>query len=712
VALSASASVVLASPPAISLEYVVPARPVEANGTERGVRRACRPEARLRPSFLHGDAGTGTTAPLSAPHRVRVAHLPALDGLRGLAVLGVLFFHAEGALPGGYLGVDLFFVLSGYLITTILLAEHAASGRIDLGQFWVRRARRLFPALLSLMPAIALYARYVAKPDELGTLRGDALATLAYVANWRAVLSNKSYWELFAAPSPLEHTWSLAIEEQFYVVWPLLVVLVLGLLRRSRRALLVVSAVLMVLSAGAMVVLFDADDTSRVYFGTDTRASAILAGAVLAVVLPPDTSLRTGAVRLLDGLGAVALLGLGCAWALLDGQSAFLYHGGFWLTELAGLVLIGCAVAGPRSLVARALAARPLTLAGTISYGLYLWHWPVNCVLTAERLRLGALPVSALRFFVAFAIATLSYVFFEKPIRTRGVFFGRPVVVVPAATLASVLVVLGGTAVRPAPSPPPPSPRPIAAAAPSAGPRWTGIFDVDSRTLPPAKDIAPGAVRIVVLGDSVASKLGVAMRYRQEEAGAFVAERGVGDCSILSGVATTQLVHGRAHEGNSCSAAWRADVEELRPDVTLIVLGGGYYSKVLTAAGWQAPCQRGWADVYRARLDALVGEIQKDAGRIVVARVPYPVGRWRSRGLLERVDCFNDVLSSVAKARGLSTLDLMSHVCPTKDCNLTSKDEPIRPDGLHFDGVGAEESALWTLREIQRMTEPARAVTR
>jgi len=159
--------------------------------------------------------------------RARLPHVPALDGLRGVALLGVLFFHANGALAGGYLGVDLFFVLSGFLITSVLLSEHQETGRIVLWTFWQRRARRLFPALLSLMPFIAIYGRFFAAPSELTRLRGDALATLAYVANWRAILSEKSYWDLFAQPSPLEHTWSLSIEEQFYVVWPLAVALLL-----------------------------------------------------------------------------------------------------------------------------------------------------------------------------------------------------------------------------------------------------------------------------------------------------------------------------------------------------------------------------------------------------------------------------------------------------------------------------------------------------
>ncbi|HEX7604313.1 MAG TPA: acyltransferase, partial [Polyangiaceae bacterium] len=382
------------------------------------------------------------SAPAS-PHR-SITHLPALDGLRGLAVLGVVLFHSGGMLKGGYLGVDLFFVLSGFLITSILLAEHRRSGRIALGAFWVRRARRLFPALLALMPAIAVYARVFAQPDELAGLRGDALATLGYVANWRAVFSNKSYWELFAAPSPLEHTWSLAIEEQFYVVWPLLVFGVLVVLRWSSRALLVMTAILTALSVAAMLLFYSPDSTTRAYFGTDTRAAAILVGAALAMIMGPDPKLGDRARRWLDPLGVVALVGLGVAWARLDGQDPFLYRAGFWLSELACLVLIACAVA-PGSLVARALSVRPLTYAGSISYGIYLWHWPIDCVLVPERVHVGPLPLLALRLGATLAISMVSYRWLEQPIRTRGLPFGKPLVVVPASFALAALVVVVGT---------------------------------------------------------------------------------------------------------------------------------------------------------------------------------------------------------------------------------------------------------------------------
>jgi peptidoglycan/LPS O-acetylase OafA/YrhL len=160
-----------------------------------------------------------------------IRHVTALDGLRGVAVAGVLLFHA-GHLAGGYLGVDLFFVLSGYLITSLLLAERQATGTVALKAFWGRRARRLLPALALMLLAVALYARLIAQPSDLHQIRMDALATIAYVANWRDVLTHFSYWSLFTAPSPLQHTWSLAIEEQFYIVWPLVVLAVATAARR------------------------------------------------------------------------------------------------------------------------------------------------------------------------------------------------------------------------------------------------------------------------------------------------------------------------------------------------------------------------------------------------------------------------------------------------------------------------------------------------
>src|SRR5688572_19999684 len=196
-------------------------------------------------------------------------HMPALDGLRGLAVAGVVLCHA-GHLTGGYLGVDLFFVLSGFLITSLLLTERRDTGRISLSGFWARRARRLLPALFGMLAGVAVYAAVWADRAELDPIRADALATLGYVANWRAIFAGNGYWDVFSAPSPLEHTWSLAIEEQFYLVWPLAVLALLWVGRGSARAVLTGSLALGAASAAWMIASYTpGDDPQRVYLGTD-----------------------------------------------------------------------------------------------------------------------------------------------------------------------------------------------------------------------------------------------------------------------------------------------------------------------------------------------------------------------------------------------------------------------------------------------------------
>ena len=225
-----------------------------------------------------------TTAPeASTRSHPTIPYQPALDGLRGAAVAAVLLFHG-GHLTGGYLGVDAFFVLSGYLITSLLVEELATTGTVSLLGFWGRRLRRLLPALLLVLLAVAAYAAVVAPADQLAAIRGDALATLGYVANWRQVFTGNDYFALFASPSPLQHTWSLAIEEQFYLVWPL-VMLALNR-RRSARAVarrtLALSLVLAAASFVTMLALADPADNTRVYYGTDTRAASILIGAALA----------------------------------------------------------------------------------------------------------------------------------------------------------------------------------------------------------------------------------------------------------------------------------------------------------------------------------------------------------------------------------------------------------------------------------------------
>ncbi|MEO8878140.1 MAG: acyltransferase family protein [Polyangiaceae bacterium] len=610
-----------------------------------------------------------------ATERTGIRHLPALDGLRGVALLGVLFFHANGMLPGGYLGVDLFFVLSGFLITSLLLSEKERTGAIALSAFWIRRARRLFPALLSLMPAIAIYSYFYAKSDKLAGIRGDALATLGYVANWRAILSHKSYWELFASPSPLEHTWSLSIEEQFYVVWPIVVLLLLK--RGSRKSLLALSLALAALSIAASLWLFDPEHVSRVYLGTDTRATAILFGAALATILPMTTTFNKAAIRSFDLLGFACAVGLSLAWWKLEGEEPFLYHGGFWLTELAALALITCCVIGKESLVARALSFRPLTFVGTISYGLYLWHWPVDVFLTEERTHAHGIVLHALQFAITFAIAIFSFYSFEQPIRQRGVPFGRPMIMVPGAVALAVLLVVRATHARPLPLPPPPPPVPV---------------------LPPAPDIV--TFQILIVGDSTGNSLGWGLRGVQRK-GVAVENRGQDGCTMLA---------------DTCGGEkWFDYVKDVHPNATLFFVGGAFLHGLTLNGRWRTACFPVWNERFekyvKRRLEDLALAESDVGGEVWAVTLHDPLGPYDSEKYRRETSCINDsirkVASTIPKVR---VLELGAHVCPNHECVRELNDKIIRPDGVHYDIDGAREISTWALEQIDPTPPDAGAI--
>ena len=604
-------------------------------------------------------------------HSARLSHVPALDGLRGLALLGVLLFHANGALPGGYLGVDLFFVLSGFLITSLLLAEQRETGGIALGPFWIRRARRLFPALLSLMPVVAIYGRYFARTEELLTVRAQALAALAYVANWQAIFRHQSYWQLFAAPSPLEHTWSLSIEEQFYVVWPLLVSLVLRR-RRGERTLLGVCLALSALSMAAMSLLFDPGNTTRAYLGTDTRMAGILFGAALATLISPNDRFSARTVRTLDVCGFLAALGLGVAWVTLRGTNSFLYRGGFWLTELGALVLIACAIAGDRSRIARALAIRPLTWLGTISYGVYLWHWPVNVFLSTERTHLHGLLLHALRFAVTFAIAIVSYRFLEQPIRKHGVPFNRPLYIVPAAVALSVFLVVHATHAEGRSEPPSPSAQ------------------------LPSSASAPEFVRfrIAVFGDSTANSLGWSLRNLHGQ-GVAIELMGKDGCNML--------------EDTCQGSRWVEQVRSVHPNASIVYLAGVFLYGFHVNGDWHTACRPDWDEKLGRVLVQRLGELAHEGGMVFTATAPYPVGPYENdssdrREFHARVDCINAVIrESAVSVPGVRVLDIGKRLCPDGVCQQdVGASEFVRPDGVHFSIDASRGLAHWVYQELRR----------
>jgi len=344
-----------------------------------------------------------------------------LDGLRAVAVLAVLLYHLNvGWASGGLLGVGVFFVLSGYLITDLLLAEREREGAIALGRFWLRRARRLLPALWVMLVVVTLWIVFL-DPSQLGGIRGALLAALLYFSNWWYAFQHVSYFASFGAPSPLGHLWSLAVEEQFYLVWPLLLILALRFVHRRWLLVgLVIAGALA--SAWAMAALFQpGSDPTRVYEGTDTRAFQLLIGASLAIVWPSRR--LTGPLPALRRRGLDALGGLGLAVIVVmvmdtNEYQTLLYRGGMVILSLATVAVIA-ALAHPAALLGRILGAPPLRWIGVRSYGIYLWHYPIIVLTTPVDSTPG--PVLALlQLGATVAVAGLSWHFVEEPIRRRG----------------------------------------------------------------------------------------------------------------------------------------------------------------------------------------------------------------------------------------------------------------------------------------------------
>ena len=353
---------------------------------------------------------------------------PGLDGVRALAVLAVLFFH-EGVswLPGGFLGVDVFFVLSGFLITDILANRFAKTGRVGLNTFWKRRARRLLPAL-GLMLATVTAAVTVLEPGQRSTLPPALLGAVTYTSNWWQAFAHQSYFSLYGPPPVLQHLWSLAVEEQFYLIWPLVLAVVLFAVRnRALRVLFAWAAA--IASAYAMYAIYvPGKDPSLVYYGADTHASALLIGAALALTWPlAQVAAAAGKLRLsFDILGVIGLAGLLWAAWHFSGSNPFVYPYGLVIAALAagGLVL---AAAAPGRIGAM-LSWAPLRWLGVRSYGIYLWHWPVIAITVGiDALGANSLGARAIDAILPVGLAAASWYWLEEPILRNGLRaeFGR-----------------------------------------------------------------------------------------------------------------------------------------------------------------------------------------------------------------------------------------------------------------------------------------------
>ncbi|GIU83423.1 MAG: membrane protein [Acidimicrobiales bacterium] len=657
-----------------------------------------------------------------------IPYEPALDGLRGLSVAAVLAYHlgvaghASLALRGGFLGVDAFFVLSGFLITSLLVVEWQSTGRISLKRFWARRARRLLPALAIVVLFVVGYAATFAGAAELFRIRSHGIATLLYFANWQFVLEGVSYFDQFLVSSPFEHMWSLAIEEQWYLLWPGLVYLTLTRTRSLTR-LLQLCLLLFAVSAVLMVVLTNPADPSRVYFGTDTRAQSLLLGAAASVLLIRGVEVTDRVAAALPWLGFLAAAALVGVWWLVDDTDLWIYRGGLPLTALLVCLVIVAAVQpgeGLENPIRSVLSWEPLRRLGLISYGVYLWHWPLFVVIrpdVLERLgvRLSSGELALVRIGASLAIPTLSYILVERPVR-RGA-LGKLGSAEPAL-VPTGLVVVGSlllAATQGALSPFATVGRPPGGPIPTLEQLREGI-DPETRPAPRASE---GGTRVLVFGDSVTNSLVDGFTRRlQNDKGLVVWDQTVLFCELAEG---PRFERGREIPRSDTCENWRRDwqraVDRFRPHVS--VLGVGAWEIFDRKIGGR------WMVFGTPEYDRYLTDILRDAANILSSRgaktVILTVPRFHRQGTESaqewtqnetwRTDHINELFRSVAseKPEMVKIVDLGDFLCPGGQCvERLSDGTPVRFDGLHFSDEGAEVVAEWLADRLVELAPSTR----
>jgi peptidoglycan/LPS O-acetylase OafA/YrhL len=618
------------------------------------------------------------------------------------------------------------------LITSLLLTEYAAAGHIRLRAFWTRRARRLLPALLLVLAVTVVGSRLLLPsadqpPGAPGQLRADAIAALLYVANWRMIYRGGGYFEQTATPSALQHTWSLGIEEQFYLLWPLLLVLLLWLsVRLSNRLLLLAVCIAGTLaSAVAAAIWYHPFDVNRAYYGTDTRAQALLVGCALAILLTGrehELSAGRGWRRTIAILSALGVAGCVLAAALAHGSDAWLYRGGFLAVAVAVAAVLAHAVLAPGSATARLLAVPPLVWLGRISYGVYLWHWPLFQALDAARTGLAGPALLALRLAVTLAVATASYLLVERPLRRGRVprrhAHARPVpglvpgMAVGAMGCVAALVITmtatapqgagllaAGSAARSgiaplAPGPGAVLPAPAKVAAPTSPMRRPGR--------------KPGKLpRIAFFGDSVSWTLGT---YLPATPGLSVSVRAIEGCGIarLPDIMELGTPHTNYPGCDHWDRRWRAGIAADDPDVVMILLDRWELMDRNLNGHWTHVGQPDYDAYLAGELHLAISIAGSRGARVVLLTAPYthraerPDGGLYSEDQPSRVDAWNALLRKVAaQDPTLTVLDLNKRVCPNGVFTWSIGGLRVRSDGLHFTPQGVQQwIAPWLIPQV------------
>ncbi len=642
--------------------------------------------------------------------------ISALDGLRGVALLIIMGFHfGVGWLQGGFFSLDIFYVLSGYLITGLLLGEYGKRGRIALSAFWLRRARRLLPALLVVLAVVTLYVRFVAPPGLYPEFRMSALSALFYFSNWWQIGASGNYFAATGAVSPLTHTWSLAVEEQFYLVWPLVVLAVMHFSRsflRGVRLVLVLSVAGVISSAAAMALLYSPTaNLTRLYFGTDTHAQSILLGSVLACTLTliqmrrgaggmaPAVSSPAGR-RLLTGLGIAGFAGTFALTYALRGTSGFDYRGGFLLSACAAAAIIVGAVCVPSGPIAKLLSLRWLMWIGTISYGAYLWHFPVYIYVDPARTGQTGLSLLALRFGSTFALAAASYYLIERPVM-YGEFWRSLKAIAPAVAFvgATVVVVVAGTVV--------PEVAPVVAG--------TTLTASEHGALARAGAFTKEPVRFMLVGDSMAVTLAIGLQVESvPRYGVQFINRETLGCDLDN---IPVIIANRVDQPVSDCTHWRplwaSAVAQTRPNTVGMLLGRWdicdhiYKGKVVHVG------QPAWNAHLYDEINQAVDTFTARGAKVVLFTMPdinaadeAPGSAAYPENDQSRVNAFNGIVENVAAHRPstVTLIDLNKKLDPHGSFQLSIDGIAVRwADGVHISKAGGEWLQPFILPTVGRL---------
>ncbi len=622
----------------------------------------------------------------SAPARGPSKYIPSFDGIRGVALVAVLLYHGGYSwLPGGFFSVSTFFTLSGFLITRLMLQEMQKNGRLAIGAFYVRRARRLLPAAILTLLFI-LVARDSFGDISPERLRGDVVAGLAYGENWWLIYTKQAYGAIFAVGSPVQHFWSLAIEEQYYVVFPLLF---WALYRVIRNPAVIVGG-LVAMTLGSLVVAAAlSSDLTRTYYGTDTRAAEILFGVLLAYALRRfDRPERSRATRTtIDALAIAALAGTVVLWLSVGLHDAFVFRGA---TLLNGIFTATIMVAGlQRGVIARFFSFEPFRRLGSLSYGIYLLHWPIFVILTPNRLGLSLLATFSVRLLVTFSAATLMYVLIENPVRSGRMLKGASFYVAIALGTAAVL----GLAVAM------PNSNAQSIDLNSAGPV---AGQLDALVKAPA---VAGDTRVLLVGDSMGWSVSVGLAEWGEKNNVQVGRYTALGCGV-GGPGTLNYL-GLIRPTFPDCADWQrlmgTAVREFDPDVVLVVVG------LADIAPRRFP-DGTFRNIGEPAFDARLKQRVRTMARTLTATgarlqwatfphvdIPYNAGGTGTPPFVEnepvRIDQLNalvaDVLASIPNA---SMVDFAGYGRSRPGGEL---DREYRPDGAHLSVEGTADVAQW-----------------